>query len=106
MAWRDNASVKYEEHQRPAAVFEGDSRLDGRGYEMFRSVCGSPFNSLIRFSTENVADEFIGIEIPAVLWAALAIAARVLAVMKTGTLSKAAGSAYAEFGNSKVMAGG
>ncbi|CAL5218402.1 g77 [Coccomyxa viridis] len=64
MARGDDISVKYEEHKRPLAVFEGDSRLDGRGYEMFRSV-----------------------------------------FMKTGTLSKAAGSAYAEFGNSKVMAG-
>ena len=47
----------------------------------------------------------ISTAIPAVLWAPVTIAAHVLAVMKSGTLSKAAGSAYAEFGNSKVMAG-
>lgn len=48
MAWRENASVKYEEQSRPTAVLEGDSRLDGRGYEMFRSVCELGFIKLIR----------------------------------------------------------
>lgn len=41
MAKRDGASVKYEEHKRPASVLEGDSRLDGRASEMFRPVCKS-----------------------------------------------------------------
>ena len=41
MARGDSALIKYEDHKRPVAVFEGDSRLDGRGYEVFRSVCGS-----------------------------------------------------------------
>ena len=43
MAWRENASIKYEEQKPPTAVLEGDSRLDGRGYEMFRSVCEFDF---------------------------------------------------------------
>ena len=41
MVKADAVSVKFEEHKRPADIFEGDSRLDGRGYEMFRSVCES-----------------------------------------------------------------
>ena len=48
MAWGENVSVKYEEQDRPTAVLEGDSRLDGRGYEMFRSVCELGFMKLIR----------------------------------------------------------
>ena len=41
MAWQEIAIVKYEEQKRPHRLFQGESRLDGRGYEMFRSVCES-----------------------------------------------------------------
>ncbi|CAL8463888.1 g3423 [Coccomyxa elongata] len=57
-------STPYHVADRPKEVLKGSSRLDGRGYEVFRNV-----------------------------------------FMKPGTLSQAAGSAYAEFGNTKVMVG-
>jgi hypothetical protein len=114
------ASVPLQPLPRPQTLVSDGTRLDGRGLEEFRSVCESS-KSARRTARRAIARLQAGLPIAAgpVPVAAgrtvsrsagelrLAIpppAAPLIVVLDTKVISRAAGSAYAEFSNTKVMA--
>ena len=79
-------SVPFFAQKQPQQVLEAGSRIDGRSFEEFRAVCESlPILASMLTRQADAWDPFC-------------------AVLNTGAISQAAGSAYAEFNNTKVMA--
>lgn len=104
MSARDMQSVPFLPAARPQQVLQDGSRLDGRGFEEFRSVCEWPFAHLSHRPprTKHTIGPLLVAPQPA-HWAPLS--ACTAAVFRTGVISQASGSAYAEFRNTKVMVG-
>ena len=83
-------TVPFFDRQPPQQVLEEGVRLDGRGYEEFRAVCK--------------CSDVITIQALRALHARSVSRFLCCAVLNTGAISQATGSAYAEFSKTKVMA--
>lgn len=95
------ASMPLEPLPLPKDITRQGLRLDGRGYEEFRSVCKWGMGAWCG-STPPLSRRWPTWLLPRAAAAAAAAVAR--AVLDTGVITRAAGSAYIELGNTKVMA--
>jgi exosome complex component MTR3 len=112
--FRRDQSVPYCAEPRPSDVItiEG-KRLDGRASEEFRKVCEYYMPSAMQNFPSNLPTTS-RLDSPVILPSSLCcpcmcrafvVAFPVLAVLKTGVISQAAGSSYVEFGKTKLMVG-
>ena len=115
------ASVPLQPLPRPTTLVSGGTRLDGRGLEEFRNICerAAPFTSANELRPVGAGRSCCALSAAHEQCGPQpcndAASARPLqptppppppppAVLSTKVISRAAGSAYAEFGGTKVMA--
>ncbi len=105
-------SVPLQSPPKPAHILEDGLRLDGRGFEEFRPVCewchwGPYAPTLMACPNAGEAHAVRPLLRPPPPCAPgspiLSCCAAAAAVVNTKVVTQAAGSAYAEFGGTKVM---